>query len=168
MEIAQGFQQDGPIQRDIKTSLPQEALAQMHGRSFSESSQPRLLRISQQVSIALPQSMLQLDWGRPQSDISECWRPRWAGEFNSSSKERPQCFRYQEPNSRLLLRDEFHRSTVTELPEWGGSVLDLELDYRKVLASRLLLKYGWCSRGLEGFVNLDAEAPTKAGWAFRG
>ena len=112
--------------------------------------------------------MLQLDWGRPQSDISECWRPRWTREFNSSSTERPQCFRYQEPNSRLLLRNEFHCSTVTELPEWGRGFLDLELDHRKVLASRLLLKYGWCSRGLEGFVNLDAEASTQAGWAFRG
>ena len=112
--------------------------------------------------------MLQLDWGRPQSDVSECWRSGWTGESNSSSKERPQCFRYQEPYSRLLLRNEFHRSTVTELPEWGGGFLDLELDHRKVLASRLLLKYGWCSRGLKGFANLDAEAPTKAGWAFRG
>ena len=54
MEVAQGFQQDGPIPRDIKTSLPQKALAQMHGRSFSEICQPRLLRIPEQVSIALP------------------------------------------------------------------------------------------------------------------
>ena len=127
-----------------------------------------LLRFVKEFQSHIPEPIFLTDRGRFKSYFPS--HPRWntTWKYDYPLEERSQCLRHSKSNCGLLPGRQLHRSQTSNLYERGRGVLDLESDHRKVLAVRLLLKYGWCIGRPEGSLNLHAASPTKALWALTG